>query len=149
MDAARLLRDTANVVNLSTPFGLLLAAAGRGRPRRWGHLVVFDRVRLPVTDAGAMTVGSVVLVFRRSLEEAEARTPTLLSHEEEHAWQWAYCLGLPFLLFYFAQVAWSMIRTGDRAAANYFEVQAGLKAGGYRERDKRPVRDGIRSVLKL
>lgn len=134
MDGSRVLRDVANIVNLSTPLGLLLAAAGRGRARRFGHLLVFDRVRLPVPGAGAMTVGSVVLIFRRSLEEAEARLPSLLHHEEQHSWQWAYCLGLPFLLFYYAQLGWSLWRTGDRAAANFFEVQAGLEAGGYRRR---------------
>ncbi|WGT46789.1 hypothetical protein [Tessaracoccus lacteus] len=148
MDLSRWLRDAANLVNLSTPLGLTLAVAGRGRLRRLGHLVVFDHVRLPVTDAGAMTVGSVVLVFRDSLEKAESRTPTVLAHEEQHAWQWAYCLGLPFLLFYFVQVGWSLLRTGDRAAANFFEVQAGLADGGYRERARRPLREGIAALLR-
>ena len=147
MDLSRWLRDAANVVNLSTPLGLILALAGRGRLRRLGHLTVFDLVRLPVTDAGAMTVGSVVLVFRDSLEKAEARTPTLLRHEEQHAWQWAYCLGLPFLPLYFAAAGWSILRTGDRASANHFERQAGLRAGGYPENAKRPVREGIRTVV--
>lgn len=106
MDVARWLRTMGNVANLSTPLGLVLAACGRGRLRGVGHLIVVDRVRLPVPGAGAMTVGSVVLVFRVPLEGAVARTPALLRHEEQHAWQWAYCLGLPFLAAYFTQVGW-------------------------------------------
>ena len=147
MNVSLLLRNLANVANLSTPLGIALSIAGRGRLRLRDGLVVADHVRLPVTNAGAMTVGSVVLVFRQSLEQAEGRTPNLLPHEDAHAWQWAYCLGLPFLLFYFAQVGWSLLRTGDRAAANFFEVQAGLADGGYRERARRPLREGIAALL--
>ncbi|HMS36969.1 MAG TPA: hypothetical protein PKA93_07405 [Arachnia sp.] len=147
MNTSLILRNLANVVNLSTPLGIVLSLAGRGRLRLRDGLVVADHVRLPVTNAGAMTVGSVVLVFRQSLEQAEERTPNLLPHEDAHAWQWAYCLGLPFLPLYFAAAGWSILRTGDRASANHFERQAGLRAGGYRENAKRPVREGIRTLV--
>jgi len=147
MNVSLLLRNLANVANLSTPLGIVLSLAGRGRLRLRDGLVVADHVRLPVTNAGAMTVGSVVLVFRQSLEQAEERTPNLLPHEDAHAWQWAYCLGLPFLPLYFAAAGWSILRTGDRASANHFERQAGLRAGGYRENAKRPVREGIRTLV--
>ena len=66
-DLPRLLRNAANLVNLSTPLGLVVALAGRSRLRLRDHLIVADRVRLPITNAGAMTIGSVVLVPRRSL----------------------------------------------------------------------------------
>lgn len=129
----RRLRDLANVVNGATPLGLLVGFLGRGRFRVRRGLVVVDRVRIPkVFTAAAMTVGGVVLVPRRSLEDAESRIPRLLEHEDEHAWQWAYCLGLPFLPLYAAATAWSIARTGDRAQGNVFEVQAGLDSGGYR-----------------
>ncbi|NLE97050.1 MAG: hypothetical protein GX596_03540 [Propionibacterium sp.] len=129
----RRLRDTANLLNGSTVLGMLVGLFGRGRFRGYSGLVVVDRVRLPkVVTASAMTVGSVVLVPRRSLEEAVARVPELMQHEEEHAWQYAYCFGLPFLPLYGLATAWSLARTGDRARANVFEVQAGLETGGYR-----------------
>ena len=146
MNTPLALRNLANVANLSTPLGIALSIAGRGRLRLRAGLVVADNVRLPVTNAGAMTVGSVVLVFRQTLEQAEERTPNLLPHEDAHAWQWAYCLGLPFLPLYFAAAGWSILRKGDRASANHFERQAGLRAGGYPENAKRPVREGIRAL---
>lgn len=147
MDLPRTIRNIANTVNLSTPLGLLMAKAGRGRLRRRGHLIVAEQVRLPLITASAMTVGSVVLIPGRTMEEAEARIPTLIEHEDEHAWQWAYCFGLPFLPLYVASMGWSMIRSGDRATANYFERQAGLATGGYREGVKVPVREGIARLL--
>ena len=127
----RAVRNLANALNGSTALGLMLGAVGRGRPRKVGHLIVFDGVRLPWVTASAMTVGSVVLIMGRSLEEISARVPTLLDHEDEHAWQYAYCFGLPFLPLYFAAMTWSMVRTKDRAAANFFKIQAGLETGGY------------------
>ena len=73
MNTPLALRNLANVANLSTPLGIALSIAGRGRLRLRDGLVVADHVRLPVTNAGAMTVGSVVLVFRQSLEQAEGQ----------------------------------------------------------------------------
>lgn len=124
-------RNVGNLCNGSTLLGIVLGFVGRGYPTMREHLLVFDRVRLPLISASAMTVGSVVLILGRRLEEAEERIPELLAHEEEHAWQWAACLGLPFIPLYLAATVWSLIRTGDRAAANYFEMQAGLERGGY------------------
>lgn len=148
MDKARTLRNVANVANLSTPLGLALGLAGRGRARRMGHLIVFENVTLPLINASAMTVGDVVLVPGRTVEQASRRIPDLMAHEDEHAWQYAYCLGLPFLPLYGLATAWSMLRTGDRASANHFEVQANLLKGGYRIREKRPLREGFRTLLK-
>ncbi len=77
----------------------------------------------------------------------EASTPTLMEHEDGHAWQYAYCLGLPFLPLYAMAVAWSMVRTGDRASANHFEVQADLLKGGYRRNPPMPLRLGLRRLI--
>lgn len=136
-------RNVANVVNLSTPLGLALAAVSRARLRRVDGLLVAEGARLPWITASAMTVGSVVLVPRRTLADVTRRIPGLLDHESEHAWQYAYCLGLPFIPVYVAAMGWSWLRTGDRASANHFEVQAGLTGGGYRVGVRRPVRDGL------
>lgn len=106
MDLPRLLRTLANVVNLSTPLGLVVAVAGRSRLRRRGHLIVADRARLPIRNAGAVTIGCVVVVPRRSVENWEAVNPGVMEHEDGHAWQYAYCLGLPFLPLYGLATGW-------------------------------------------
>ena len=141
------MRNVANLINLSTPLGLLLAALGRGKLSLDGGLVIAEGVRLPLINASAMTVGCVVLIPGRSLEEAKALIPDLMHHEEQHAWQYAYCLGLPFLPLYGAAALWSMVRSGDRASANYFERQAGLATGGYPQRPLIPVREGFRNLV--
>ena len=148
MDVVRVLRNVGNVANLSTPLGLVVAAAGRGRLRIADGLVIAERVRLPGIRASAMTIGCVVLVPGRTLEEAAMHTPGLLDHEDQHAHQWAYCLGLPFIGLYAAGAAWSWLRSGDRATANYFEKQAGLGLGGYPSRETRPAREGVRVLSR-
>lgn len=147
MDVPRTLRNAANVANLSTPLGLALGLLGGGSFRRSGHLLVAEGVRLPLLNASAMTVGDVVLVLGRTLEDAEKRIPDIMEHEEEHAWQWTYCLGLPFIGLYGAAMAWSTMRHGDRATGNFFERQAGLASGGYvsREGDAPSARPGAGS----
>ena len=147
MDRPRLLRNLANVANLSTPLGLAVAVAGRARLRRRGHLIVADRARLPIRNAGAVTIGSVVLVPHRAVEEVEASTPTLMEHEDGHAWQYANCLGLPYIPLYGAATLRSMIRTADRASANHFEVQADLLKGGYRRHPTMPLGQGLRRLV--
>lgn len=132
MDIQRVIRNAANWCNGSTVLGIGLGVVGRGRFRRHRQLVVIDKVRLPLINASAMTVGSVVLVPDATLEDASSRIPLLIEHEDAHAWQYAYCMGLPFLLCYLVATLWSLARTRHRAYANFFEVQAGLEIGGYR-----------------
>jgi hypothetical protein len=130
MTSGQRLRQIANVLNGSTPLGLLLAAAARTPVRRGprGLLIATGYLwRLPF--AGAFTVGNVVL-FRAGPERALA-DPTLLRHEECHSNQYAWCLGLPFLALYFLSAGWSILRTGNPGSANVFERLAGLQAGGY------------------
>jgi len=130
MDRNRL-RGVANWLNLSTPLGLAVARIGRAEVRptdRHTYLATGYRLRFPV--AGAFTLGSVVITYhdRGWLEDR----PRLVAHEERHSWQYVACLGLPFLPLYAAAMGWSMLRTGDRAAANVFEQWAGLEDGGYK-----------------
>lgn len=125
------LRRVGNAVNLSTPFGLLVARIGGARLDRGPRgLVLAEGYRLGFPYASAFTVGNVVIA-RGAWEDQLRRNPRLLEHEEAHTWQWLYCLGLPFLVVYSACMGWSVLRTGDRATGNFFERQAGLESGGY------------------
>ena len=130
--ASTALRAAANLVNLSTPLGLLIALAGRARLSGGPDgLLLAEHYRLGVPKAGAFTVGNVIIVPGLRLEELEQQRPGTTAHEAVHAWQWCYCLGLPFLIGYGLASAWSWLRTGHPACANVFESSAGLARGGY------------------
>ncbi|WP_269939117.1 hypothetical protein [Arthrobacter sp. HY1533] len=126
------IRAAANALNLSTATGLLLAALTGTRVARGPDGLFIGSSytpRLPL--AGAFTVGNVVLC--RGGPGALEQHPGLLAHESGHASQYAWCLGLPFLPLYGACAAWSLWRTGDPGSRNFFERNAGLERGGYRE----------------
>jgi hypothetical protein len=147
MRPALRLRQLANLVNLSTPLGLLVALLGRARLRRGpdGLLLASD-LRLPVRTAPAFTLGNVVLL--RLDDAALARRPRLLAHEGRHATQYAWCVGPLMLPLYAVAAGWSWLRSGDAASRNPFERLAGLADGGYREsggvglRERRRRREG-------
>jgi hypothetical protein len=143
MDARYRLRQIVNVVNLSTPLGLMIAVAGRARPERGPDgLLIARGYRLPVPPAPAFTVGNVIML--RLSDERLARRPHLLGHEARHATQYAFCLGVVMLPLYVVAAGVSWVLTRDFASRNVFERRAGLASGGYRER---PVRiRGIRRV---
>jgi hypothetical protein len=135
MDARWRVRQVVNVVNLSTPLGMVLALAGRGTLRRGPDgLLVAQAVRLPAR-APAFTVGNVVLL--RLDDAALARRPRLLVHEARHATQSACCIGPLMLPLYGLAAAWSWLRCRDASSYNVFEVRAGLADGGYSERRRR------------
>ncbi|SDR82720.1 hypothetical protein SAMN04488543_0567 [Friedmanniella luteola] len=138
------MRRLGNRVNLSTVLGLAVARLGRAevRPGPRG-LLLADGYRLPFPVAGAFTVGDVLVTAGRW----DAHRPALLEHEERHSWQWFWCAGLPFLPAYGVCLVWSVLRTGDRAAANVFERRAGLALGGYREVPVRPLVPAARAAL--
>ena len=142
MDAWRI-KTVVNAVNLSTPLGLLLARLGRARFRKGPRgLVLASEYRLPLPAAPAFTVGNVV-VSPRPADYLDDR-PRLLLHEERHSWQYAFCLGLPFLPLYALGAAWSYLRGGDFGVHNPFERLAGLADGGYpllSARERRRSRD--------
>jgi hypothetical protein len=126
-------RWLVNLVNLSTPLGVVVALAGRGRLRRGpdGLLLAENyRAAFPAPRAPAVTIGNVVLL-RMSAERAIA-AHGLLPHEARHATQYAFWLGpLGFLPAYLIASAWSWWHTGSFALRNPFEVRAGLVDGGY------------------
>jgi hypothetical protein len=140
-------RAVGNVVNLTTPLGLAIAAIGRATWRRGPRgLVLAEGYRLSFPVAGAFTVGNVIITSN-TWDEQLRRHPGLLQHEERHSSQYAVCLGLPFFVAYTSCMGWSMLRTGDRAAANFFETNAGLGLGGYRRYPKRSLRAGVGELL--
>ena len=133
------LRQIVNWLTLSTPFGLLLAVLGRARiSRQRDGLFIAEQSKLMLPDAGAFTVGNVIITGR-PWEVMVTRYPDLLAHETAHSSQWAW-LGPLFLPLYVVWMGWSMIRTGDRASRNYLERWAGLVRGGYREKAIRRLR---------
>ena len=140
-------RLVGNTVNLTTPLGLGVALVGGARIRRGPRgLLIGEGYRLRFPVASAFTVGSVITTSR-TLDELLARNPRLFEHEEQHTWQYLYCLGLPFLPAFGICLVWSMLRTGDRAARNFFERQADLAAGGYRDVPIRPVAANVRAMI--
>jgi hypothetical protein len=119
-----------NIVNGTTPLGILLGLAGRARFRRGPRgLVLASDYRLPVPAAPAFTVGNVVLSPRPAAYVDER--PALLRHEERHSWQYVACLGVPMVPLYLLAALWSYLRGGDFGVHNPFERHAGLADGGY------------------
>ena len=135
MDARWRLRQVANLLNLSTPIGLLLALAGRARITRGvDGILLAHGWRLPA-KAPAFTIGNVVLL--RLSDDDLARRPRLLVHEARHSTQYACCVGPVMFLLYLGASAWSHLRCGDHSSYNVFEVRAGLEDGGYTDRRRR------------
>ncbi|MDP9417237.1 MAG: hypothetical protein M3P48_05250 [Actinomycetota bacterium] len=129
MSRRHLLRCVANLVNLATPLGTLVALAGGARLRRGAQgLLLADGYRLPLPPASAFTVGNVVILRDAA---SLARRPRLLEHEARHATQYAWCAGPMLLPLYGVAAAWSWLRCGDPFSRNVFECAAGLEDGGY------------------
>ena len=136
-------KQLGNLANLSTPFGLAVARLCRAKVRPGPRgLLLADGYRLPFPVASAFTVGNVVLTSG----SWDKHRPGLLEHEERHSWQWFWWAGLPFLPAYGVCMAWSLLRTGDRAAGNAFERRAGLVLGGYRDLPVRPLGPALRAA---
>ncbi|WP_245933616.1 hypothetical protein [Arthrobacter livingstonensis] len=132
MRPALRVRKVANVLNLSTAAGLLLAVLSRTPVERGPDgLLLGTRYRPKLPLAVAFTVGNVIF-YRAERAFIDSR-PDLLRHEAGHATQYAWCLGLPFLPLYAGCAAYSWWRTGDPGSRNFFERNAGLADGGYRE----------------
>ncbi|YCK80432.1 hypothetical protein M1D89_15190 [Arthrobacter sp. D3-18] len=136
MTPAQRLRQIANVLNLSTPLGLAVAAVSRSTVSHGPRgLLIAAGYNWKLPHAGAFTVGNVVLY--RAPHGVAGTNTVLLGHEERHSTQYAYCLGLPFLALYGVAAGWSMLRSGNPASRNFFERQAGLVAGGYMDNHHR------------
>lgn len=116
-----------NAFNLSTPTGLLIARIGGASVRAGGQgLWLAERYRLGFPVARAFAVGDVLITSTTFEQLGE----DVLAHETAHTWQylrWGWLFGPAYVL----SMGWSWVLTGDRAARNHFERQAGLARGGY------------------
>ena len=123
-------RAILNWLTLGTPLGLLISAlAGCSASAGERGLYLATGYGWRVPTGAAFTVGNVVLLRHERLLER----PRLLRHEDRHATQWAWCLGIiGFPILYGAATLWSLLRTGTFYRRNLFEVRAGLQDGGYR-----------------
>jgi hypothetical protein len=132
MTAWQGVRWTVNLLNLSTPLGLLIALVGGARriTAGPGGVLLCDGYRLRVPSAPAFTVGSAIMFRDVSIL---ADRPRLLVHETKHTTQYAWCLGTPMLPLYFLASGASLVLCGDPASFNPFERLAGLADGGYTE----------------
>jgi len=140
-------RFGGNFINLSTVVGLAVAKIGRAKIKRGPRgLFLGEHYRLKFPIAGAFTIGDVITTTS-TWDQMLRSYPFLIKHEEVHTWQYFYCLGLPYYVPYVICMGWSVLRTGDRAARNFFERQAGLAIGGYQDYPVRPIGDGIRAVV--
>ena len=140
-------RLVGNLVNLTTPIGLLVSLLGGARIRRGPRgLFVGEGYRLKFPVASAFTIGSVITTSR-TWPELLRHNPQLFDHEERHTWQYLCCVGLPFYPAYGVCLVWSVLRTGDLAARNFFERNAGLASGGYRDKPVRPVAENVRAMI--
>src|SRR3712207_458859 len=89
-------RLVGNLVNLTTPIGLLVGIVGGARIRRGPRgLFLGEGYRLKFPVASAFTIGSVITTSR-TWPELLRRSPQLFEHEERHTWQYLCCIGLPF-----------------------------------------------------
>jgi hypothetical protein len=130
MRARHRVRAAVNIVNLSTPLGLLIALIGARGVSRGPRGLVFARgYRLPVPPAPAFTVGNVILV--RLDDDDLAGRPTLLAHEERHTTQYAWSLGPVMILLYVVVSGLSWALCGCPACYNPYERLADLADGGY------------------
>jgi hypothetical protein len=140
-------RFVGNFINLSTIVGLAVAKFGRATIKRGPRgLFLVEHYHLKFPIAGAFTIGNVITTSS-TWDSMLRSNPFLIKHEEGHTWQYLYCLGLPYYILYVIFMGWSVLRTGDRAARNFFERQAGLAMGGYIDYPVRPIGEGVRAVL--
>lgn len=87
----------------------------RFRLRREAGLVIAEHLPQWAFGRGGTTIGGVFLT-------ADNVTPSVLEHEAVHKEQWRR-YGLAFILLY--------VDAGRMPTTNRFEVEAGLKKGGY------------------
>jgi len=123
-----------NWANGSTIAGLLIARSGRAVLARQEDGIWTATQYRGIASRRPFAVGNVLLTRHHAAELA--RRPALRVHEVRHSTQWAV-LGPAFVPLYLTAMLVSRALTGDTAAANPFELMAGLSDGGYAARPLR------------
>jgi hypothetical protein len=140
-------RTALTWVNGTTLLALVLSTATRTRlARAPGGLYVASGYRLRVPKQSCFTVGSVVFTKRPAGWLLDPDREALLAHETRHVAQYAV-LGPFFFPLYAAASAYSYLLTGGYGCRNFFEKNAGLAAGGYRQLPLRPWAARTRSLI--
>jgi hypothetical protein len=127
-------REVLNWVNGSTVAGLLIAGSGRAVLARHKDGIWTATQYRGIASRRPFAVGNVLLTRHDAAELA--RRPKLRAHEVRHSTQWAV-LGPAFVPLYLTAMLFSRALAGDTAAANPFELLAGLSDGGYARRPPR------------
>ena len=134
MTPGQRVREVVNWANGSTLAGLLIARSGRAVLARHQDGIWTATQYRGIASRRPFTVGNVLLTRHDAAELR--RRPGLRAHEVRHSTQWAM-LGPAFLPLYVTAMLVSRALTGDAAAANPFELLAGLSDGGYTKRTAR------------
>ena len=139
-------RLVGNVLNLTTPSGLVVALIGDAKIRRGPRgLFLCEGYRLKF-PAGAFTIGNVITTGS-TWEQQLRQYPELLRHEEQHSWQ--YLTASACRTTRRTSPVWPGPCCGRATAPpGTFERQAGLAIGGYRELPTRPVRENLAAIIR-
>jgi hypothetical protein len=139
MRARHRVKAAVNIINLSTPLGLLIALIGARHVGRGPRGLVYARgYRLPIPPQPAFTVGNVILM--RLDDDDFAGRPALLAHEERHTTQYAWSLGPLMIALYVVASGISWALCGCPACYNPYERLADLADGGYDRHYVRRIR---------
>jgi hypothetical protein len=131
-------RTALTWVNGTTLAALLLSAVTRTPLVRGpGGVYVAAGYRLRVPKQKCFTIGTVVFTKRPADWLLDPKRAALLTHETRHVAQYAV-LGLFFFPLYAVASGYSYLMTGAYGCRNFFEKDAGLAAGGYRQLPLRP-----------
>jgi len=131
-------RHILNNLNLSTFLGLLISKIIGGTTIQLDNLIYINYGRKgKYSKAWAITIGDVILAKKdRHCDKCKSGKPhdlsnAILRHELKHSEQFAKFGGVIFLALYsFASIK-SFIIYRNHWQGNIYEIQAGLKDGGY------------------
>ncbi|MCW2748165.1 MAG: hypothetical protein JWP10_1307, partial [Nocardioidaceae bacterium] len=113
-----------------TPLGLFVAWIGGATVVRRGRgTYVAGGYRWNFPVASAFTIGSVITSKHDTSWLLDR--PVLMSHEDRHTTQYAWCVGVLMLPLYFLSVGVSYALAGDHSSYNPFERLANLADGNY------------------